>query len=204
MVVCVGKERVEFHVHEVKICKLPFFRNALQAELQESGERRINMPDDNLVEVSGLLEWMYTGDFKHSRLDWMNSGKIHESSEQHTFLELGKFYLVLGGIANKYDCRLLWDKMNEGFLQIIKSLDGIEKLRIWTLAYGSGRIHFPDYSDSHKGIRETRDWVQGLCNNNRAEFVQALSEFPELAYDLLRVTSTIGFMEAHMWQSSQG
>lgn len=203
MVVCVGKERVEFHVHEAKIRKLPFFRNALQAELQKTGERRINMPDDNSAGVSGLLEWIYTENFRQSRLDWMNSGNIDKSSE-NTVLELAKFYLALGEIADKYDCGPLWNKVNEDFPQIIKSVDEIEQLRIWKLAYSSGRIHFPDCSDSHQGIRETRGWVQRLCTDNKEEFVQALSEFPELAYDLLRVTSTIGFMEDHMWQSFQG
>lgn len=156
------------------------------------------MPDDNAGAVSFLLEWIYTGHTKHSRLAWMNAKSIHERPEQDVFLELGKFYIVLAVVGCKYDCQPLLDKTNDDFRGTVTSLDAIEQLRLWTLAYSSGPIRFPDYSDNHKKIKETRDWVQLLCTENKEELIQALSRSPGLAYDLLHVTSSTSFMENHM------
>lgn len=81
-----------------------------------------------------------------------------------------KFYLALGAIGSKCDCRPLWNKVNEAFPQMANDLDDIE-LRIWGVAYNSGPLRYPDHGDDHKKIKITRGWVQRLCTEDEEEFI---------------------------------
>ena len=55
-----GKNKVSFTVHERPLCNTTgFFTKALQSGFKESQERRIELPEDDLLVVNCFTKWLY-------------------------------------------------------------------------------------------------------------------------------------------------
>ena len=52
-----------FQVHEPLLCKLKFFKAALQGGFKEASTRVIEMPEDDPVAMASSVEFLYTGDY---------------------------------------------------------------------------------------------------------------------------------------------
>lgn len=61
-VVCVGKERKEFTLHEhLALRSSDFFTLALRHQWREARERRVTLPEARPGTFEGYLQWLYTG-----------------------------------------------------------------------------------------------------------------------------------------------
>ncbi|KAN0067563.1 hypothetical protein V8E54_014432 [Elaphomyces granulatus] len=64
---CVGREQRLFAAHEDVLCVSPFFATYCRGQFLESHPKRINLPDEQPEILSGVLEYLYKGDY-HPRL----------------------------------------------------------------------------------------------------------------------------------------
>lgn len=54
---------LDLHAHESVLCKLPFFRAALQGPFKESTTKIVKMPEDDPEVVTSLVEFLYRDDY---------------------------------------------------------------------------------------------------------------------------------------------
>lgn len=182
----VGPDRVEFHVPEDKLCKLPFFRAALKSGFQESLSRSIEMPDEDPRTLSALIEFLYTGNYTYA-YDPNKAVLRGTIGTPIGDLTEGEYHVGVFVVASKYDSPVLADMAVEHFKAVLLDVDCVDKLHLWKTAYREG----PDLKAWRKGLEECYAgkgllaWVHELFENHRDEIDQAVSESPELAADLL-------------------
>lgn len=186
----VGQDRVKFHAYQDTLCKLPFFQAALRGNFKEASEQVITMPDDDPSRVSALIEFLYTGNYTYPydpETTPLQVGSITPVGD----LTEGLFHADIHVIASKYDCPLLVTIAMKNFTTVVTDLASIDALRLWKAAYSNGlqipgrRQDFARYNSGGGLV----SWVQGLFEENREEMEKAMSEFPELSCDLLRVAT---------------
>lgn len=122
----VGPERVEFHVHEDKLCQLPFFHAALQGHFVEASEKVIAMPEDDPSQVSAMIEFMYTGNYTYV----YESESVLFRQEPSTLIAEGLFHVGMQVMAAKYDYPVLVSSAIKDFEMVVTQLDGIDGLRL--------------------------------------------------------------------------
>jgi len=59
----VGKEQRLFAAHEDVLCMSPFFAAALRGRFHEAHARKVELPDEDPVIFSAVLEYLYKGDY---------------------------------------------------------------------------------------------------------------------------------------------
>lgn len=184
----VGQERIKFHAYEDSLCKLPFFRAALQGHFKEALEKAIDMPEDDPRKVSALIEFLYTGSYTYT-YDIKGVGFREGSEDPVGDLTEGLFHTAVYAIASKYDCSKLVNMALKNFGAVLDELDDIDSLHLWKAAYAEGmRISDvkPDFNlDSYD--KKVVTWVNSLFKKYRGEMVTTISEYPELACDLLGI-----------------
>lgn len=185
-----GQDRRELHAHEDTLCVLPFFRAALHGRFQESLIKSIEMPEDDPRMVSALIEYLYTGNYTYAynltTVDLQNETGIGIRD-----LTEGQYHIGVSSIASKYDSQALADISVKNFEAILPNLDGLDKLRLWRIAYREGpdvRIWRKCLERCHS-CKDLVPWIHELFENQRDEIDQAIAESPELASDLLRLTT---------------
>lgn len=191
----VGEDRIKYYVHEDTLCRLPFFRAALQGNFKEAQEKTINMPEDDPEAVSCLIEWLYTGGVTYSE-----EVKLHEttirlrqvseaSRGSPTFLE-GLFYLEVLTVAFKYDCLELYHEMRRKFYKIQEALSDIKIFRLFKSAHSLGPgVQILIYSPLIPAAESTRLWYRRITKNNLQEVESTLEAYPQMSISILDTLS---------------
>jgi len=102
----VGDEGIgvyNFHVHESIICRVDFFRVALQGGFKEASTKLIKMPEDDPRAVACLVEFLYTGSYLEPVLTGEKGGLVDYKS---VFIQELYHARVLV-LAEKYCCQAL-------------------------------------------------------------------------------------------------
>lgn len=188
----VGQGRVEFHVHEDTLTKLPFFRAALQGQFREASKKAICMPDDDPSKITAMIEFLYTGNYTYA-YDPTSVEQDEGSDAPVSNLAEGLYHLGVYVVASKYDSANLSERAVANFKSVANELDSINSLRLWQAAYAED-LQLPrsreEFIENYR--REGLvSWVTGLFEENGAELEETISACPQLAIDLLRL-ATIG------------
>lgn len=61
--ICVGHEQRLFAAHEEVLSVSPFFSSRCRGQFLESGNKRVNLPEEQPEVLSSILEFLYKGDY---------------------------------------------------------------------------------------------------------------------------------------------
>lgn len=124
-----GEGRIEYHAHEEKLCKLPFFRAALHGGFKEALEKSINMPEDDPAAVSALIEWLYNGKYTYNRDRLQETTlRLHEAADRSGNFHEGLFHLEVYIIGSKYECTALMQDAKIWYYSIWRRLEDFDSL----------------------------------------------------------------------------
>lgn len=181
----VGPEAKELQASQGILCRLPFFRAALEGEFREASEKRISMPDDDLRSVSALVEYLYTGHYTYP----YHSNQETDSGIPAGDAVEGSFHAVVYATSHKYGCQQLVDASLTSFVSVLAQLNGIEVVRLWVIAYDHGL-----FLDAVAGDGNMATFMDGLgqllkelYKTDREEMDSTTVDHPTLIGDLLRL-----------------
>lgn len=199
----VGEERVKFFVHEGVLCKLKFFQSALKGHFREASEMSINMPEDNPEAIAALIQHLQTGvyGFTYSliRTHQMQTsirgtpgnqdGSLPEESPGTEVFAAAIFALQVYVVADKYEYPVLIPKAKANFQALISCdfLTDLEVLWIWKFAYAANLNLSILGMDSVSRKPNTVQRARSLLDNHPEEMRKTMSEFTDLACDLLSI-----------------
>lgn len=175
-----------FHAYEAILCRIPFFRAALQGEFLEATEKKIIMPEEKSEILASLIEHLYTGTYTYTYNS--DTTTVFEDIPVIDLAE-GCFHVSVYAVAFKYDWQPLVDDAVKNFLAVLAMLSGIDIVRLWRAAYGDGlTITKCGGEESLVGFQRLlpRLW-KGLCETDAEEMRSVVSEFPDLAYDFMHL-----------------
>lgn len=185
----VGPDSVEFHAYQDTLCRLPFFRAALQGEFREASEKKITMPEDEPEIISALIEFLYTGSYTYTYDP--EATTVSETTEDTPVSDLteGSFHVSVYTVAFKYDCQLLVRAAVASFTHVLKQLNGISVIRLWKAAYAKGLFlseceNDGDLDEFKGGLAKL---LKVLYETDREEMESTISEYPALSSDFLRL-----------------
>lgn len=180
----VGPDGTKFYANEETLCRLPFFKAALQGGFKEAVEKTIFMSQDDPFAVAAMIEFLYTGSYTYAY------DSTNEENTAGTLAE-GLFHVTLCATASKYECLQLKDGAWKTFEAVLQDTSDIDRLRLWKAAYSDG-LQMPELTDNPQKVKaqeELRRWVGVLFKDHREEVNAALSEDLQLACDLLRLAT---------------
>lgn len=172
----VGPTPVTFQASKAIICRLPFFRAALQGEFREAIDKIVTLPEDDPVLVASLLEFLYIGSYTY----------IADTAKDSTE---GLFHVALHALAGKYGCEELQALESSNVAHVLDGLDGLQVVRIvremfdrgWVAKEWSVREEFAAVKQSIRRIIRQ----QYAAGGEELEIVWA--GCPGLAADLMRL-----------------
>ena len=174
----VGVEKVIYYANENELCKLSFFRAALQGGFKESSEKIIRLPEDDPDAVAILIGYLYTGTYVAKESD------LFEISQPYMEAIL---YVKVHVLAEKYGCEELSNTIR-GELNTKNRLSDRMRLELWATIY---RTSQPTSMLRIKNRLTCWRKDGALCQIKRwqtqdaAEFSKICKEQPEFFYDLM-------------------
>lgn len=181
----VGTDSTILNVSQHILCRLPFFRAALQGNFREASEQKINMPEDDPQDVTALVEFLYTGSYSYAYHDNAES----ESEGPTPDLAEGLYHVGVYATAHKYGCTELVAVSLGLFIYVLVHLEGIEVVRLWKGAYAKD-LRLQDVEGNESVVEfmgRLAQLVKGLYAEHRTEMETVAAEFPVLISDLLRL-----------------
>lgn len=182
----VGTDNVQFHAAEATLCRIPFFRAALQGAFQEATLKKISFPDDAPEIFSALLEHLYNGTYTYiyDVDSTMAVGNIPVCD-----LAQGCFHVRVHALASKYDWQPLVDAAIENFVVMLQKLPAMDIMRLWKVAYENGlTVSVCSVAGRLGTFRKALPTVlEGLYTTDAAEMESTVSEMPSLANDFIRL-----------------
>lgn len=181
----IGLKRVEFHVPQILLCTLPFFRAALLGEFKEAAEQKIEMPEDEPHHVSALIEFLYTGNYTYA----YSPPAKDDSDAPPTDLAEGAFHVGVYATAFKYDCQKLVKASLTYFIGVLKQLTSIDVILLWTAAYDNGLLlSTVSKNDSlYEFNQGLAGLLKGLYVTHSEEMDKTCEDHPTLINDMLRL-----------------
>lgn len=180
-----GPDVVEFHVSQILLCTLPFFRAALLGDFREAAAQRIEMPEDEPQHVSALIEFLYTGGYTYA----YSSSPEADSDAHPADLAEGTFHVGVYATAFKYDCQELVKESLTSFIGVLRQLKDLDVIRLWKAAYDKGLVL--STVDENPRLLEFRQGLVGLLKDlyatQREEMDKTSADHPDLINDLLRL-----------------
>ncbi|KAL0634826.1 hypothetical protein Q9L58_006259 [Maublancomyces gigas] len=133
----IGPNCTLFRTSQCILCRLPFFRAALQGGFLEASDQRITMPEDEPQFVAALIEFLYTGSYTYP---YRASREIGGETAVKlltpvTGLEEGVYHVGVYTTAQKYGSTELGDAALKAFMFVLRELKGIDVLNLWEAAY---------------------------------------------------------------------
>lgn len=195
MVLYVGEDRTTYYAHEDALCKLPFFRAALQGQFKEASEKAINLPEDDPEAISALVQWLYTERYTYE------GNKLHETTleiraapkEPSPNLLEGLFHLEVYITASKYDCKSLLTEAKKKLYEAQDKMDALDMFRLYkaeTTAH-SPSLLLPFVQPKPPSLRQysqrVRKWVDKLFDEHHEEMQRSILKYPQLGLDLLQM-----------------
>lgn len=181
----IGPDSVQFHVSQILLCTLPFFRAALKGEFREATEQRIAMPEDEPQHVSALIEFISTGGYTYAYLPAPGT----DSDAPPADLIEGAFHIGVYVTASKYDSQALVKASLASFIAVLTRLESIDVIRLWRAAYDS-ELRLATVEDDPDLVLFKAGLVallKQLYSAHRAEMDRTSVDCPALINDLLRL-----------------
>lgn len=132
----VGETGTEFYAHEDILCRLPFFRAALNSGFKESADKKITMPEDEPEIIAALVEFLFVKTYTYTYNPGQESAKGKQTSPCD--LREGSFHLRLYATAFKYGCEELAGAALTSLVHTLQQLDGIEVVKLLKETYDRG------------------------------------------------------------------
>lgn len=185
VVLHVGPAAVVFYAPEATLCRVPFFRAALQGGFREATEKQMNMPEDTPEIFATFLEHLFTGSYTYTYTP--DTTVIRDIPA--TDLPEGCFHASVYSVAFKYDWQPLVDDAVANFLFVLTKLAGMDIIRLWKAGYVNGLTVAVCEPDGRlvDFVKMLPGLMHGLYNTDAVELADAVSQCPELSYDLMRL-----------------
>lgn len=185
----IGADKTMLSVSQDILCRLPFFRAALQGNFRESSEQTINMPEDEPQDVVALVEFLYTGRYTYP----YHADTESTLEKPAAALIEGLYHVGVYATAHKYGCLELVATALELFMYVMGQLKGMDVVHLWKGAYAMDLL-LQEVEDEEKG-QEFKHGLAGLLKElyieHRVEMEAAAVEYPVLVSDLLRLVVTL-------------
>lgn len=183
---------VVFYASQETLCRLPFFRAALQGGFREASTHEMRMPDDEPHTVAALIEFQYTGRYAYPFRP--SSEAVDEEQLPVADLTEGTYHVGVYATAHRYGCTGLEEEARKAFAFVLGELKGIEVLRLWKCAYAR-ELCLAAVKDD-----EEMSWfgsglaalVRELVAGHLTEMEQTAVDFPMLMLDLLSLVAASG------------
>lgn len=176
IVLQVGSTPVTFQASEDILCRLPFFRAALQGGFREATDKIVSMPDDEPALVASLLEFLYLGSYTYIS----NSAKDKDEAS---------FHVSLHAIAGKYGCPALEEVERRSIGYVLDGLKGLDVIKVVKEMYERGWVA-KDWSIL-KEFAAVKERIPGIISELYAaggeELDSLWADCPGLAADLMRL-----------------
>lgn len=186
----IGPDKVELRAYEAILCRLPFFRAALQGHFKEASEKAITMPEDTAEIIGALIEFLYTGSYTYAfkPLDPL----AHPSDIPISDVTQGSFHVAVYAVASKYECAALVTGALKCFTLVLKQLSGLDVIALLKVAYRKGLrlLEFEADADLQAFMRGLPKLVRDAYETNHDEMESMVAEYPDLGSDLLRLVAT--------------
>lgn len=183
----IGPDSTVFHASQDLLCRLPFFRAALQGEFREAATRQITMPEDDASSMAALIEFLYTGSYTYA---------YHATSEAESDTDVpgadlaeGAFHIGVHATAAKYGSAALVEAALGAFVYVLGRLQGVEVLRLWRAAY-TRELLIATVVEMQEAVgfkAGAKALVRELCVAHPVEMERVAVEVPGLVLDLLRL-----------------
>lgn len=176
---------VVFYSSQDILCRLPFFRAALQGGFREASTGEITMPEDEPHTVAALIEFLYTGRYVYPFRP--SSEAVDDEQLPEPDLVEGAYHVGVYATAHKYECTGLQDEALKAFMFVLRELKGIDVLRLWKCAYARDlRLGVvKDDTEMCEFRRGLPALVRELIEAHLAEIEETAVEYPMLMLDLL-------------------
>lgn len=180
----IGPDNIQFNASQHILCRLSFFRAALEGQFREASEKKLTMPEDDPQNVSAVIEFLYTGNYTYQY-------RTDEKSAPSPAPDLteGLYHVGVYATAHKYGCEMLEEAALRSFVYVLGHLKGVEVLRLWKGAYAEnlclGDVEGDGKLDEFK--RGLPELLKELYTRERAEVEATAAEYPLLVSDLLRL-----------------
>lgn len=182
----VGPDEVQFHAPEATLCRIPFFRAALQGSFLEATLKRITFPDDAPEIFSALLEHLYNSTYTYTydadTAVAVDNIPVYDLAE-------GCFHVRVCALAFKYDWQPLVDAAMGNFLFMLQKLAAIDIVRLWKVAYENGLTVSMCRVDGRleKFQIALPALLEGLYKTDAAEMESTVFDMPSLANDFMQL-----------------
>lgn len=173
------------NVSQHMLCRLPFFRAALQGNFREASEQTVKMPDDAPQDVTALVEYLYTGRYTYPYLVPAESGSGIPAPD----LAEGLYHVGVYAMAHKYGCSELEAAALDSFMYVLERLGAIDVVRLWKGGYAMNLLlrEVEDNENMAKFRRRLPGMLKELYSKHREEVETAAAEYPLLCSDFLRL-----------------
>lgn len=181
--ILVGPDAVVFHAYEATLCRIAFFRAALQGEFKEATDRKIIMPEEKPEIFSALLEHLYTENYTY----------IHDAPDTTdtptSDLNEGCFHASVYGVAFRYDWPPLVSHAMRNFLSVLRELADMDILGLWKAGYENGLTLRVCEDKGHlaKFEKVLPKLLKGLYKTNGEDMENIVLEYPALVNDVMRL-----------------
>lgn len=182
----IGPSSVIFHAYEASLCRIPFFRAALQGEFREAAEKKVSLPEEDPEVFCALLEHLYTGSYTYTYDP--SSTPVVDKAPRADLAE-GCYHVLVYAVGSRYDWQPLVSDAVHNFLVVLSKLQGMDVVRLWKAAYESGLT-----VDVCAGERQLEAFgkvlpglLKGVLATDTAEMEIAVAEFPILAIDFMKL-----------------
>lgn len=181
----VGPDAVVFHAYEATLCRVPFFRAALQGQFQEATEKKITMPEEKPEVISALIEYICTGNYTYM---YGVDAATDQNGTPTANLDQGCFHVRVYAVAHMYDWPPLVSAVLRNFLSVLSQLDEMDIVRLCKTAYENG-LTIPLCTEAGR-LDEFQKLLpkllKGLYKSDGEEMDIMIAEFPALASDFMR------------------
>lgn len=180
----VGPDAVILHAYEATLCRIPFFRAALQGGFLEAAEKKIMMPEETSEIFSALIEHLYTGSYTYT---YKPDPDVDDTPTAD--LAQGCFHVRVYAVAFRYDWKPLVDDAVKNFLFVLPMLSGIDIVRLWKAGYEHGLTVAICAGEGRLVEFQKRlpSLLQGLYETDGEEMDSTVAECPALASDFMRL-----------------
>lgn len=185
----VGADRILFHTSQHVLCRLPFFRAALQGQFREASEQSLTMPEDEPQNIAAMIEFLYTSNYTYQYgTDGGTDGDPDIGCPAPALAE-GLYHVGVYATAHKYDCDSLAKAALENFVYVLRHLKGVEVMRLWKAAYAENLQleNIEGHGKLEKFKRDLPKWLKELYTEQRAAVEAMAVEYPLFMSDLLRL-----------------
>lgn len=182
----IGPSSVIFHAYEASLCRIPFFRAALQGEFREAAEKKVSLPEEDPEVFCALLEHLYTGSYTYT---YDPSSTTMVDKAPRADLAEGFYHVLVYAVGSRYDWQPLVSDAVHNFLVVLPKLQGMDVVRLWKAGYESGLT--VDVCAGERRLKAFEKVLPGLLKGvlaaDAAEMEIAVAEFPALAIDFMKL-----------------